>query len=64
MHQYQQRDGEKDRQPGGNTGVKEIWKVCGLNRMTPGTGQRGRMIFNTIPATPEYGKSQRRRRRR
>ena len=24
-----ERDGEKDRKPGGKTLVKEIWKVCG-----------------------------------
>ena len=29
MHQYQERDGEEDRKPGGKTHVKEIWKVCG-----------------------------------
>ena len=27
MHQFQERDGEEDRQPGGKTRVKEIWKV-------------------------------------
>ena len=29
MHQYQERDGEEDRKPGGKTRVKEIWKVWG-----------------------------------
>ena len=27
MHQYQERDGEEDRQPGGETRVKDIRKV-------------------------------------
>ena len=27
MHQYEKRDGEEDRKPGGKTRVKEIWKV-------------------------------------
>ena len=27
MHQYQERDREEGRKPGGETHVKEIWKV-------------------------------------
>ena len=50
MHQYQERDGEEDRKPCGKTRVKEIWKVWRQE------GQSGRMIFNTIPATPDAGK--------
>ena len=30
MHQYQERDGEKDRKPGGKTSVKDIWEGCGV----------------------------------
>ena len=26
MYQYQERDGEEDRKPGGKTRVKETWK--------------------------------------
>ena len=29
MHQYQERDGEEDRKPGGKTRVTEIW-WCGV----------------------------------
>ena len=29
MQQYQERDGEEDRIPGGKICVKEIWKVWG-----------------------------------
>ena len=59
MHQYQERDGEKDRKPGGKTLVKDIWEVGGEERgRTYWTGQSGRMIFNTIPATPDDGKTQ------
>ena len=49
MHQYQERDGEEDRKPGGKTLEKEIWR-------TYWTGKSGREIFKTIPATPDDGK--------
>ena len=29
MDQMQERDGEEDKQPGGKTCVKELWKVKG-----------------------------------
>ena len=57
MHQYQERYGEEDRKQGGMTRVKDIWKVW-----VKGGGQSGRMIFITIPAIPDDGKSLRRRR--
>ena len=57
MHRYQERDGADDRKPVQKTCVKEIW------RRTFWTGHSGRMIFITIPATPDDGKSLRRRRR-
>ena len=56
MRQYQERDGEKDRKPGGKTRVKDIWKVCGKMRRTYWTGQSGRMIFITIQSTLDDGK--------
>ena len=30
MHQYQERDGEDERKPGGKTCVKEMYGKCGL----------------------------------
>ena len=57
MHPYQERGGEEDRKPGGKTRVKDM-------ESANWTGQSGRMIFITIPATPDGGKSPRRRRRR
>ena len=30
MHQYQERDGEEDRKPGGKTRVIDIWKVTSV----------------------------------
>ena len=47
--------------PGGTNCVKEIWKVCGLMSRMHWTGPSGRTIFDTIPATPDGGKSPRRR---
>ena len=41
------------------TRVKEIWKIW-----DKGEGRNGRMLFKTIPATPDDGKSPMRRKRR
>ena len=41
MHQYQERDGEEDRNPGGKTRIKEIRKLWGGR-----TGQSGNIIFS------------------
>ena len=57
MHQYEERDGEEDRKPGGKTRVKDM-------ESRGHTGQDkvncGRVIFITNPATPDDGKSPRR----
>ena len=42
----------------------ELCKVWGQRRRTHGTGQSERMIFNTIPTTPDDRKRLRRRRKR
>ena len=61
---------ERNRKPGGKTRVKEIWKVLGLKEeedvglLDRSCRPSGRMIFNTITATPDDGESPRRRRRR
>ena len=55
--------GEEDIQSVGKARVKEICKVWGKRRRTYWTGQSGRMIFITIPATPDDGESARRRSR-
>ena len=57
-----ERDGEEDRKPGGKILVKEIWTVWGYRSRTPWTEQSGRMIFDTISATQDDGKSPRRSR--
>ena len=52
---------ERDRKPGGKTRVKEIWKVLGLKEeedvglLDRSCRPSGRMIFNTITATPDDG---------
>ena len=48
--------------PSGRTRVKDIWKVSGERWRTCWIGQSGRETYKTIPATPDDGKSPRRKR--
>ena len=54
MHQNQERDGERDRKPGGKTCVKEIRKVC-EDILDRAKWKNDIHNFITIPTTQDDG---------
>ena len=55
MHQYQERDGERDGKPGGKTRVKEIRKVCEEDILDRAKWKNDIHNFITIPTTQDDG---------